>query len=324
MKRLLKQLENFYNISLDSKPQITLFNEGYMNNCYLINTPKQQLIMVIYNSNRYKTETDINRLEEIYSLNLNLPIRKPIGYNNSKHLMKYTRKSGISNFVGLYNYLEGETLPWEGYTRRHLFALGEMHKQLHLSLSTQPPTKYIESWDQYIKRDSAKLISYFIKNSLSIERKVKISLDILGLKALTESFSHYRLAAQLTHMDFVRGNILFSNIKHKEKYEITGILDFEKMLIAPVEFDIARTLAFLLVDCRFSSDEKIIEYYLKKGYGYQEKKNDRVIQKFLIYFWCRDLWKFLVSNPYESLADNFHYKATVERLIASGLLRKLA
>ncbi len=67
----------------------------------------------------------------------------------------------------------------------------------------------------------------------------------------------------LLHMDFVRGNILYSQ---NHELRISGILDFEKAAYGSPLFDIARTYAFLLVDCKYKSEKEIGKYFLRSGY----------------------------------------------------------
>jgi Ser/Thr protein kinase RdoA (MazF antagonist) len=42
---------------------------------------------------------------------------------------------------------------------------------------------------------------------------------------------------------------------------ITGIIDFEKTAAGPRIFDIARTLAFLLVDCKAKTPAQVTNYF---------------------------------------------------------------
>jgi hypothetical protein len=119
-------------------------------------------------------------------------------------------------------------------------------------------------------------------------------------------------------MDFVRGNILF------EGDEISGILDFEKTASGHTVMDISRTLAFLLVDCKYKTIDKVIKYFLYSGYQKRGKNKDIgndadrkiLVEMFLFY----DLYKFLLHNPYEFLQQNEHYVRTKDILIGRGVL----
>jgi len=123
---------------------------------------------------------------------------------------------------------------------------------------------------------------------------------------------------QQLHMDFVRGNILF------EDERITGILDFEKTAVGHPLFDVARTLAFLLVDCKYKTEDEIYRYFLQSGYhkrgaaklDYYPGLLERLVEFFLLH----DFYKFLRHNPYESLNDNEHFVRTVSILTRGGVL----
>ena len=119
-------------------------------------------------------------------------------------------------------------------------------------------------------------------------------------------------------MDFVRGNILFDGS------DITGILDFEKTAMGHNFVDIARTLAFLMVDCKFKTVDKVVKYFLYSGYHKRGQMKDvgdkailnQLIEMFLVY----DFYKFLRHNPYESLHLNEHYVRTNHILDKRGVI----
>ncbi len=131
-------------------------------------------------------------------------------------------------------------------------------------------------------------------------------------------------------MDFVRGNILFKGSK------ICGILDFEKAGYGIKLLDIARTLAFLLVDCKYKNEVKIRKYFLQSGYikrggadfnrriiNTADKKLDlleELVNTFLIY----DFYKFLRHNPYEFLHQNEHFIRTKKYLLERGVITTTA
>jgi Ser/Thr protein kinase RdoA (MazF antagonist) len=131
---------------------------------------------------------------------------------------------------------------------------------------------------------------------------------------------------QPLHMDFVRGNVLF------EGPHITGILDFEKAASGPRVFDLARTLAFLLVDSKYKDERHVRKFFLESGYnkrgalpfrrpivrsaGRELDVLEGLVDMFLVY----DLYKFLRHNPYESLLQNEHYVRTVRLLERRGVL----
>jgi thiamine kinase-like enzyme len=127
---------------------------------------------------------------------------------------------------------------------------------------------------------------------------------------------------QVLHMDFVRGNVLFNG------KELCGILDFEKTGYGNKLLDISRTLAFLLVDCKYKDEDKVTKYFLKSGYikrgdspfaNYKFKKSD-LLSELVNYFIYYDFYKFLRHNPYEDLHLNEHFIRTKEHLLKAGII----
>ena len=172
---------------------------------------------------------------------------------------------------------------------------------------------------------------YFKEVESWIERKLKLKLNWKKLEYLFQKLIKidYR-NTNILHYDFVRGNILFSekldNVLYI--YPITGILDFEKVCLGPEIADIARTLAFLIVDCKYKSEKIIRKRFLISGYAKRGKNslafsdinNDRNLNRLVKYFLIRDFWKFLESNPYEFLHMNEHYKRTRNILVTLNVL----
>lgn len=279
---------------------------------------------IIYNANRYQGEEMRRRIPDCYKiakyLNTNgIPCRIPIENKKGEDLSVFQFKDKERLF-GLYNYLKGETLPWEAYTRRHLRSLGLVMQKIHKILQNADLNDLqIPKWEDYFENDFSNLMNYFTVNSSVIFRKLKIRISKTAVEKLYEELSKIRSDHQIIHNDLVRGNVLFSTKKQAETYPITGILDFEKTIYAPKIADIARTLAFLLIDCKYKDDAQICEHFLHRGYGKVRMEN---INSFLLYYWLRDFWKFLSCNPYEDLKLNFHYNETVKRLVNEGILYK--
>lgn len=122
---------------------------------------------------------------------------------------------------------------------------------------------------------------------------------------------------QALHMDFVRGNILFD-----DRANITGVLDFEKAAWGHPLFDIARTLAFLPVDCKYKTEVEVRKYFLMSGYNKHglgtfkiTSRNARLLERLTDLFLFYDFYKFLRHNPYESLPRNEHFVRTRDLLI---------
>ncbi|EDK72445.1 Putative homoserine kinase type II (protein kinase fold)-like protein [candidate division TM7 genomosp. GTL1] len=170
-------------------------------------------------------------------------------------------------YGSLYNYLPGETIPWEAYTRRHIKLLGKTMSDLHAILANAgglADTDIIAEYEAVL----ARMHRYFSDPPVQSAMKQKLNLllppqKLQRLRRLLE-FSRELPDQQTLHMDFVRGNILFEG--HGDTLEIPGILDFEKTAHGPKIFDIARTLAFLLVDCKYVPEEKVRKYFLNSGY----------------------------------------------------------
>ncbi|HEX9153621.1 MAG TPA: hypothetical protein VF809_02260, partial [Candidatus Saccharimonadales bacterium] len=122
-------------------------------------------------------------------------------------------------------------------------------------------------------------------------------------------------------------NILFSDEPYDDalKVSISGVIDFEKTAYGHPLFDIARTLAFLMIDCKHKPADKVRKYFLGSGYikrssadlssSYMSMLNP-FIELFLFY----DFYKFLRHNPYESLPDNEHFVRTVEFMLPRMLV----
>ncbi len=333
------------------------FKQGYMNYTVRIEiikgNDKNLYTGVFYNINRYHDQYAFNFLTEIYEFSKflydnKLPTRTAVS-NKKGELLTWINEKRL---FGLYNYLEGETIPWESYTRRHLHALGqrlvEFHK-LGMSYLQKRQIKYIPSWREYVKVDYKKMRAYFIENSETIGMKLNFAIDFDKLNKVYQKISIDKRAMDsstevidkqgneelvikdvdeensrmrtILHMDFVRSNILFSDKKQGEYYPITGILDFEKVLVGSVLPDLGRTLAFLFVDCKYKSYDRVLYEFLKKGYCQSVKVKFREIYVYMLYFLVRDMWKFLQSNPYESLSKNEHYNRTKSLLLNYKIIK---
>ncbi len=229
--------------------------------------------------------------------------------------------SSSPNLIILYSYLPGSTISWEGYTMKHIKGLGEYMGKLHTILGRirykdikleneiDLSLNHLKEMDKYFK-DKGVLSA--MKNKLNISPTFNTKKYLKVFEELN------KLDSQILHMDFVRGNILFN-----EKKEITGIIDFEKCSYGPRVLDIARTLAFLLIDCKYKSEDKVRKYFLHSGYSKRgemklpsTKLTDILVEHFLLY----DFFKFLYHTPYESLKDNEHFIRTRNRLLESKVI----
>jgi Ser/Thr protein kinase RdoA (MazF antagonist) len=252
-----------------------------------------------------------------------LPARKPLDVRILK-----AKSGNTEQLIALYNYLPGHTIPWEAYTMDHIKELGKMMSDMHAAWTIEDSAypKVTDQLQQLVKR----IEEYFSRTG--VQKAVKSKLNI-GVK--NEVFTRFheilRLSnalptQQLLHMDFVRGNVLF------EKSTITGIIDFEKVAFGHPLFDIARTLAFLLVDCKYKDEVKIRKYFLRSGYSkrgaqklqllnlkYRNKQID-LLENLVDLFLIHDLYKFMLHNPYEFLEQNEHYVRTRDLALSRSLV----
>jgi hypothetical protein len=467
MKHQIEIILSLYNI----KPrQIFSPQTGYRNQCFKIETLDGQLLNLII----YKQELGI--LRKIRNANyvsdhlarLNISTRKTIlsdtqsiielGINrNSKLSIQHSefrknianRKNKLIRYCCLYNYLPGKTIPWEGYTMKHIKLLGKTLSDMHYTLKSLPQKNVPDFKNEMIGLNE-QMRKYFSDEGVKDAMRQKLNLEInesknfqkpnskiqteekfqkLNYKNQTNfqipnyKFSTYTNQStnifdyfnnlftildakpkQILHMDFVRSNVLFENFQNTKppndqiiskslncqtkerklkklntkyqklnKYQkpktkshildnskcdprdsilstldakpqtlnlklltlnselrISGILDFEKTLYGPVILDIARTLAFLIVDCKYKTEEKVRKYFLHSGYikrgknkliqNYEFRLMNYELNCLMTFFWFYDFYKFLKHNVYEGLEKNEHFVRTKNILLAIGLL----
>ncbi len=177
-----------------------------------------------------------------------MPTRQPA---NDK-VIKLQGSGSWHKYGKIYNYLPGSTIPWEAYTQGHIKLLGKGLSDLHQALEDMPKDGYPKVAEQYIDH-LEKMRNYFNEDGVMLALVNK--LEVIANPYTFEYISRILQAStrlehqQVLHMDFVRSNILFDD---KEEPRITGILDFEKTAVGHPTFDIARTLSFLLVDCKYN------------------------------------------------------------------------
>jgi Ser/Thr protein kinase RdoA (MazF antagonist) len=297
--------------------QLLPVQKGYRNEIYpIVLTDGSMVQLTLYKSESGMLER-ITRADavSVYAAKKGLPAR------TRAHERTIVFTSGTRSIYGaLYDYLPGQTISWEAYTKAHIKVLGQTLSNLHAALQDFDSIGQPYVIDEY-KFLLSKMTVYFLAPNVQ-----KALVDKLGVRFLVGMDRYERLlegcltlpGAQQLHMDFVRGNVLF------EGTEITGILDFEKTAVGHPLFDVARTLAFLLVDCKFKSEQEVKKYFLQSGYtkrgaarlAYYPGLLDRLVEFFLVY----DLYKFLRHNPYESLRDNEHFMRTLAILASSGVV----
>jgi Ser/Thr protein kinase RdoA (MazF antagonist) len=222
-------------------------------------------------------------------------------------------------YAGLYHYLPGATIPWEAYTKEYIKQLGKYMSDLHAALASFDTTGQPSVIDESIDL-LERMVRYFDSRDVQEAMRQKLNVSVtIDTKLILATFRKLRqLPAQQLHMDFVRGNVLF------EDTEVTGILDFEKTAQGPVFFDVARTLAFLLVDCKYKTPSQVRKYFLVSGYekrGAAQLPSYSVTLEILVqFFLLHDFYKFLRHTPYESLKENEHFQRTLSILLEEHVL----
>lgn len=304
--------------------------KGYRNQSFGVQLKNDATLNFIL----YKNEPDIlsrikrtNRVANFVA-NAGLPARKSFD-------PRILRLQGEheTRFGALYYYLSGNTIAWEAYTMQHIKLLGKGLGDMHAALKGLPKNQSLPSVALEYAGILERMQDYFAH--MPVQRAIQ---QKLGLSVSHRVFQRLRRFVQACdnlpdqqalHMDFVRGNILFSN---QPQLHISGILDFEKTGQGHVMFDIARTLAFLLVDCKHKTHAQVWRYFLDSGYNKRSKSSVRktnvrmngasydLLDTLIDLFLLHDFYKFLRHNPYESLAQNQHYLRTRQLLIDRNLV----
>jgi len=299
--------------------QIFDCQKGYRNEIWPVLTNDDQMINVTF----FKREPGIvdraNRADDVseYLWKKGMPVRRRI-YSRIIQL----KSNDQVVYAAVYNYLPGKTISWEAYSMEHIKTLGAKMSDMHFIMASKSTDKLPSVYDEYLGIVN-RMVTYFndleINYAISDKLHLKINIDVL--KQLIKLLERMKLlpGQQALHMDFVRGNVLFID------KEISGIIDFEKTVIGHCVVDIARTLAFLLVDCKYKTNEKVYKYFVYSGYqkrGLNKDIGDNAIRsKFVVMFLMYDFYKFLRHNPYEFLEQNEHFIRTKDILIKCGVIK---
>ncbi|TAH36749.1 hypothetical protein EYC59_00170 [Candidatus Saccharibacteria bacterium] len=222
-------------------------------------------------------------------------------------------------YGALYTYLPGSTIPWEAYTMEHLKQLGGILSDMHITLAALPREELPAVTDEY-RALFERMQHYFAQPGVQSAMAAKLKLLPPNLVPHAETINSLSdKPGQALHMDFVRGNVLFQT----EPVQLSGILDFEKAAWGPVVFDIARTQAFLLVDCKYKEPRQVWKYFIHSGYnkrGLARYSDWSTLEALIDICLLHDFYKFLLHNPYESLSANEHYVRTTQLLLSRGQL----
>lgn len=205
-----------------------------------------------------------------------------------------------------------------------------------------------------LRKLNQKMQFYFAQAEVTQAVKKKLGLNLpaeifTNFNQLFKLAEHKLKNQQILHLDFVRSNLLFGpaefdddttassfkkgaqlkddqlfaknlQLSSKAKFQfknliLMGILDWEKSAVGDPIIDLARTLAFLLVDCQYKTPAQITKYFLKSGYqkhgqAQLSQQQLQLLKPLLSFFLFYDFYKFLLHNPYEALAANQHFIKT--------------
>lgn len=318
-----------YNINIS---EIKRLEGGFRNICYKVRSGRKKYTLIIY-----KKEKGIKKLIEnahFVAEHLNekgFPVRIPKKSESGSTIIRVRLPDGY-HYCVLYNYLPGTTIPWEAYTRRHIKSIGKTLSDIHYALRGVKNSQ-LPYWTDLCREEIGQMQKYFLRVEPWIERKLSVKLNWGSIeeifKMIEQRLATSSIRENVLHYDFVRGNILFSDKLDKELdiCPITGVLDFEKVCLGHELVDVARTLAFLIIDCKYKKEAVVRKRFLESGYNKRGRNSLHLIaaeenffEYLLAFFWLRDFWKFLLHNPYEDLYLNEHYKRTRNKLLGVDLL----
>jgi Ser/Thr protein kinase RdoA (MazF antagonist) len=317
---------------------------GYRNHSFRLDLPGGRRLNLI----QYKRDPDIldrirraNAVGE-YLAGHDLPVRAPA----DPRILRITGRT-TTTYASLYNYLPGATIPWEAYTRRHIKLLGLTMGRLHAELATMPNSDLIQTHPATTEllHQIRQILTYFAYPNVHSALRTKLGLRLnetwLSAQSTLIEYVAGLPSQQPLHLDLVRSNVLFTAASPRSDLErnggiqldnlaVTGIIDFEKTAWGSPLLDLARTLAFLLVDCRYKTPNQIRKYFLYSGYvkrgggdiGHHRRPghNRLLLDELVDYYLFYDFAKFLRHNPYESLSQNAHFLRTRSLLMQRNLL----
>ncbi len=321
-KELTAKILQQYGVTADD---IAPVQKGYRNESYAVRTADNRVLNLII----YKREPEI--VDKIKNANYvadflakqGMPVRRTA----DPRITRLTRPSSdtinTAKYAALYHYLPGATIPWDAYTMRHIKLLGQMMSDMHAQLIDLPRANLPNVDDECLALLD-RMQTYFDDKGVqdALTRKLDLAVhDIHRFRSVIMNAA--RLPGQALHMDFVRGNILFDG--EGESLHVSGILDFEKAAWGSPAFDIARTLAFLIVDCKYKEQTKVRKYFVHSGYnkrGGSTFTPSDTFEQLVDFFLLHDFYKFLRHNPFEDLEQNEHFLRTKDFLLKRNILSK--
>lgn len=299
--------------------------KGYRNESHKVVLKNGRVVNVIF----YKQETAVsdrikraNKVSE-YLANQGFPTRITIDPR-----ILILASGDLTKHIAIYNYLPGQTIPWEAYTKEHIKLLGKTMSDMHACLRQMPISRLPSVADEYTAIGK-RMRHYFdddnvttaLKKKLHITVNTKKLANFINVIQITKSLKQQ----QVLHMDFVRGNILFDT--KDGELTVSGILDFEKTAVGHPLYDIARTYAFLLVDCKYKTQNQVRKYFLYSGYDKRGESTlprvgqaNRLLDELTTFFLVYDFYKFLKHNPYEFLTQNEHFVRTAAALREQNMI----
>lgn len=315
MTSFLNNLSNTYGIKFTEIKYHS--SKGYRNKNLILVSGSNTYNLVIYKNekNILKTIRHSNLFYKYLNKN-SIFTREIVKTLNGKDTL-LVNINGIRHYACLYSYIQGSTIPWESWSKTHLKTLGKTIANIH-SLTLPKEALSFLLITQIESNHLNEMTKYFLNNSVSKSIKDKLSITI-NFKAedfqfIFNSLEHNK-NYRLLHMDLVRGNLIWNN------KTLNGIIDCEKVCIGAPEFEIARTLAFLLVDCKYKTANEVYNYFFKRGYLKRIRlKNSKYLNSLMDYYLIYDFYKFLKHNPYEFLEKNEHFLRTRFILIKRKIL----
>lgn len=306
MTNLLNNLSNTYGLEF-----IQILNhseKGYRNKNLILKTTDKSYNLVIYKREKgiLTTIKSTNQFYKYLNSN-NIPTRKVIRTKSKKDII-VLKSNNINYYASLYSFIEGSTLPWEGWNKSHLKTIGCILALIH-SFKIPEDLNYLSNVVDIEIEHLNRMQTYFsnedVSKALSIKLKLIVNKDYLESFYSTFTILRSQKNISLLHMDLVRGNVIWNN------KNLAGIIDGEKVCKGLPIFEIARTFSFLLVDCKYKTAKEVFKYFLVKGYLKETSLfNGELLQTLVDFYLIYDFYKFLKHSPYESLEKNEHFLRT--------------
>lgn len=312
--------------------------KGYRNESYKLTLDSGENINLIFHKNERQALQRIQSADAASAIlsNAFLPVRTRF---DQRTLKVSDGKNDV--YAGLYAYLPGKTIPWEAYTKDHIKLLGWAMSDMH---ATWRDASAVHSAHLLTELEGllGRMDRYFKDEGVreALRRKLSLSVDSSSLPRFMRLVQYVARYAdsQPLHMDLVRGNILFAPATPGDRWQLdgvalSGVIDFEKTALGSPLFDIARTAAFLLVDCSSKEPADVVKYFLRSGYNRRggahydpaailgSQPQSQLLPGLICLFLLHDFYKFLLHTPYESLPDNHHFVRTRDILVRNNMVR---